>query len=163
MTRPWTALALLLPLVALGAGIGGAEVGSRGATVWRIPITGYDPRDPVRGHHVNFRFDWRVAGPAHLCRRPGGGCALCLEDGGASVRVVPAGAACAARIDPAASKLGLRYAPEFAATPLAVTGRLYVSETSAPELEAMLRTYPAVVVARLTRGGRLIPDRLERR
>ena len=162
MRRLLLAAALALPVAALAAGIAAAELGARGATVWRLPVTGYDPRDPVRGHFVNFRYDWRIIGPAHLCR-PGGACQLCLEGGGATARAVARGTTCAARIDPAVSKLGVRYAPEFAGTTLAVTGRFYVSESSAPKLEALLRAHPAVMVARLTRGGRLIPDRLEPR
>ena len=160
MRRLALALALLLPLVALAAGIVAAERGARGATRWRIPVAGYDPRDPVRGHYVQFRYDWRVDGPAQLCRSPAD-CALCLEDGGRAVRVVPHRLSCADRIDPAASRIALRYAPEFAATPLGAYSRLYVSEASAPRLTALLRGGgPAVMEARLTRGGRLIPDRL---
>ncbi|MBB4631698.1 hypothetical protein [Sphingosinicella soli] len=44
--------------------------------------------------------------------------------------------------------------PEF-------SSRIFVSETSAPKLEDMLRREPMVVVARLTRQGRLVNDRLE--
>jgi hypothetical protein len=158
MNRALLAAALALPIVALAAGIAAAEAGARGATVWRLPIKGYDPRDPVRGHYVRYRYDWQVTGNAALCRT---GCALCLEDSGRAVRVVAGGAGCPARIDPAASRIGLRPAPEFLATPLAATGQIYVSEASAPALTTLLRERPAVVVARLTRGGRLIPDRIE--
>ncbi len=160
MRRIALAAALLLPIACLALGVVGAERGARGATVWRIPVSGYDPRDPVRGHFVRFRYDWQVRGRAHLCR-DAVACALCLEDDGRAVSVVPAKARCAARIDPAVSRLALRYAPEFAATPLFAGAQIYVSEASAPRLTALLRDHPAVIVARLTRNGRLIPDRLE--
>ena len=159
MTRWALAAALLLPLAGLAAGVVQQETGARGASQWHIRVAGYDPRDPLRGRFVNFRYVWRVSGPAHLCRD--GGCDLCLEEGGAAVRVVRRGNSCPARIDPRASRIGLTYAPEFGADgqPLAAMSRLFVSEASAPRLEAMLRAGPAMVSARLTRDGRLINDR----
>lgn len=38
------------------------DVSSRGGSglagmTWRIPIAGYDPRDPILGHYVSFSFD----------------------------------------------------------------------------------------------------------
>ena len=50
MKRPRVLLAaaLLLPIVALATGILASEIGARGASVWRIPVAGYDPRDPLR-------------------------------------------------------------------------------------------------------------------
>lgn len=160
MKRIALALALVLPIGALGAGVVMAERDAMGATVWRIPVAGYDPRDPLRGHFVQFRYAWTIEGSPQLCRQPAD-CALCLEDGGNTVRVVPSRTACADRIDHAASGIGLRYAPEFEATALGAFTRIYVSEASAPRLTRMLAAGPAVVIARLTKDGRLIPDRLE--
>lgn len=161
MTRAWLAAALALPLVGLAVGIAFQETGARGASEWRIPVAGYDPRDPLRGRYINFRYVWTVSGPAHRCRDAG--CDLCLERGGTHVRVVAKGASCPTRIDPVASRIALTYAPEFGADgqPLAAMSRLFVSEASAPRLEALLRRGPMVVRARLTRDGRLINDRLE--
>jgi len=159
--RRLLAAALALPLVGLAVGVAVQETGARGASEWRLPVTGYDPRDPLRGRFVAFRYDWTVSGPAHLCRD--GGCDLCLERGGRHVRVVARGDSCLARIDPRASRIALAHAPEFGSErpPLVATSRLFVSEASAPRLEAMLRRGPMVVRARLTRDGRLINDRLE--
>ena len=161
MRRWLLAAALLLPLAGLAAGVALQETGARGASQWRIPVAGYDPRDPLRGRFITFRYVWTVSGPAHLCRD--GGCALCLEQGGTHVRVIEPAASCPARIDPKASRIALTYAPEFGADgqPLAALSRLFVSEASAPRLEALLRKGPMVVRARLTRDGRLINDRLE--
>ena len=159
--RWWLAGALALPLAGLAAGVALQETGARGASEWRIPVAGYDPRDPLRGRYIDFRYVWTVAGPAHLCRD--GGCDLCLEQAGRHVRVVGKGESCPARIDPVTSRIALSYAPEFGADgqPLAAMSRLFVSEASAPRLEAALRKGPMVVRARLTRDGRLINDRLE--
>lgn len=163
MRRALLAAALLLPLAGLGAGILLQETGAQGASEWRIPVAGYDPRDPLRGRFITFRYVWRVTGPAHLCRS--GGCDLCLEEGGTQVRAMPKGDSCPTRIDPVASRIALTYAPEFGADgqPLLAMSRLFVSEASAPRLEAQLRAGPMQLRARLTRDGRLINDRLEPR
>jgi len=161
MNRALLAAALMLPLVGLGIGIAAQEQGQQGASEWRIPITGYDPRDPLRGRFINFRYVWTVSGPAHLCRDRG--CMLCLEQDGTHVRVIERGQSCRTRIDPVASHMAITYAPEFGADgrPLAVMSRIFVSEASAPRLEALLARGPLVVRARLTHDGRLINDRLE--
>jgi hypothetical protein len=42
-------------------------------TEWEVPVAGYDPRDYLRGHYVEFRYDWpgveefRDAPPQMLC------------------------------------------------------------------------------------------------
>jgi hypothetical protein len=161
MRRAWLIAALALPVAGLAAGVVLQESGARGASEWRIPVAGYDPRDPLRGRFISFRYVWTVSGPAHLCRD--GGCDLCLERGGRHVRALPKGESCPTRIDPAASRIALTYAPEFGADgqPLAAMSRLFVSERSAPRLEAQLRAGPMQVRARLTRDGRLINDALE--
>jgi len=161
MKRWFLAAALLLPLVGLAAGIALQETGARGASEWRIPVAGYDPRDPLRGRFITFRYVWTVSGPAHLCRD--GGCDLCLEQGGTHVRAMPKGESCPTRIDPVASRIALSYAPEFGADgqPLAAMSRLFVSEASAPRLEKQLAAGPMAMRARLTRDGRLINDHLE--
>lgn len=51
-------LALLLPLAGLGLIWLMAERESRQGTEWDVPIAGYDPRDLLRGHYVQFRYDW---------------------------------------------------------------------------------------------------------
>lgn len=160
MRRLWPAAVLALPIIGLAAGIVWQETGARGATIWTIPVTGYDPRDPLRGRFIAFQYDWQVRGPAHLCRRPAE-CALCLEDRGRAVRVVGKDSECPDRINHETSAIQLRYAPRGGGEPLIAASRLFVSERSAPLLERQLATSKMVVVARLTHGGRLINDRLE--
>lgn len=161
MRGVWLAAALALPLIGLAAGVALQETGAKGASTWRIPVAGYDPRDPLRGRFIVFRYVWTVSGPAHLCRDAG--CDLCLEEGGSHVRAVPKGESCPARVDPVASRIALTYAPEFGADgqPLAAMSRIFVSEASAPRLEKQLQAGPMVMRARLTRDGRLINDALE--
>lgn len=161
MNRWILAAALAFPLAGLAVGIVVQETGERGATEWRIPVTGYDPRDPLRGRFITFRYAWTVSGPARLCRD--GDCLLCLEQEGRHVRVIRRGGACPARVDPIASRIALSYTADADGQPLAATSRLFVSEASAPRIEALLsrgKTRP-VVRARLTRDGRLINDAIE--
>lgn len=151
-----TLVALALPVVGLGGAIVAAEQAVRGASEWRIPITGYDPRDPLRGRYIRFQYAWRLAGPGRVCSDRT--CRLCLEAGGRVVRFAAPGAACQAMVDPQASGLAV-----FASDKGEVNAgtRLWVSEASAPGLETQLRARPMVAVARLTRAGRLLPVRLE--
>lgn len=51
-------LALLLPLAGLGLIWLMTDRESREGTEWDVPIAGYDPRDLLRGHYVQFRYDW---------------------------------------------------------------------------------------------------------
>ncbi len=157
--KRWLALALALPLAGLVLSIAAREAGLSGASEWRIPIAGYDPRDPIRGRFIMFRYDWRVAGNAADCNDAV--CTLCLEEqaGDIVAAIASPAAACPARIDVNGSAIRIAHQadgqlPDF-------SSRIFVSETSAPQLEQMLRDQPMVVVARLTRGGRLVNDRIE--
>jgi hypothetical protein len=55
--------AFALPLAGLAALWGWSDYLSRQGTDWLVPIQGYDPRDLLRGHYVEFSYDWpRPAG-----------------------------------------------------------------------------------------------------
>jgi hypothetical protein len=165
MSRWLLLAALLLPALWLGAGIAQQERALGQAREWRIPIQGYDPRDPIRGQYIQFRYAWRLEGDPALCERPEG-CRLCLAEADGTV-VATATAptpgqakACAAAVDPRLSQIDVR--PTFGANePPSFTSRLFISEASAPELERQLRDRPMVVVAALAPGGRLINRRIE--
>lgn len=157
--RAIAALAIALPVVGLGVGIVATEAQLLGASEWRVPITGYDPRDPLRGRYIAFSYVWQAEGDARQCRS--GGCVLCLEDGGARVRIEGSASRCPARIDPAVSGLSIETGSGDRLTQVTAATRLWVSETRAPVLERQLQTRPMVAVARLTRGGRLLAERLE--
>jgi hypothetical protein len=51
-------VAAILPLVGLSALWGWSDHASRQGTDWDVPVMGYDPRDFLRGHYVEFRYDW---------------------------------------------------------------------------------------------------------
>lgn len=156
--RPVFALALILPILVLGLMIGLHQRALFAATDWRIPISGYDPRDPLRGHYLLFAYDWKLRGDAAICTTPSG-CILCLHQEGADVaaQISNPETQCLNRVDLAASTI--RFTPGTGG-PARFSSRIFVSETSAPALEAELRQKPGYLIARLARDGRLIARRV---
>lgn len=154
--RKWLLLAaLVLPALWLGASAIQNERALGQAQEWRIPIEGYDPRDPLRGQYVRFTYAWGIEGDPQACQKAA--CAICLSERGGSVvaTISPADTACRFRVDPAASNIDIR--PAF--TPgqgVQFGSRIFVSEARAPELEEQLRQGPMVVVTALTPDGRLV-------
>jgi len=160
--KRWLLLAaLLLPIIGLGTGIWRNQSALGQAELWRIPITGYDPRDPLRGRFIVFAYDWEVEGFPAECERPEG-CQLCLEQADEAVRAVITadGQKCPHPVDLALSQISLRqpFREEETAT---FTSRIFVSETSAPILEKQLRERPMVIIAARTPEGRLVNRRIE--
>jgi uncharacterized membrane-anchored protein len=72
------AVLLFLPLLALGGIIVKNERDIRSAKTWRVPIVGYDPRDLLYGHYLNFRFDWGPPLERDACA-DGQSCCMCLD------------------------------------------------------------------------------------
>jgi len=70
-------LARLAAVVAPALGLAGlwamSDTTFRQGTEWEVPIEGFDPRDMLRGHYVEFSYDWpgvaefREAPPQMLC------------------------------------------------------------------------------------------------
>jgi hypothetical protein len=163
MSRPRNALllaALLLPIAWLVVSAGLQERALGSARTWRIPIEGYDPRDPLRGQYVRFSYGWAQAGEPRLCLERS--CSLCLADSAGTVvaTAVPKGQSCPFPVDLAASNIEVL--PGFRGDRDVWFGsRIFVSEATAPEIEAQLRKGPMVVVAALTPDGRLVNRRIE--
>ncbi|MGB3723997.1 MAG: GDYXXLXY domain-containing protein [Pacificimonas sp.] len=169
MTPKLLTAALALPLVGLAGNVALNEAQLTRATVWEIPVTGYDPRDILRGNYIQFQYDVIVSGDVSPCAD--GDCTLCLTGNppdGAVVKVQEDGPACRHPIDTGASTLNVRVdsglVRETGTPPrkgtLNVTGRYFVSEFTAPELEKALADGPMRMRARLTRGGRLMNEAL---
>ncbi len=144
-------LALALPLAVLGLMVAEAERARADAGVIRVAIRGYDPRDPLRGHYLRYQFDWNAETPfvgevRRLCvlsappSQPSrvrplaegastAGCVLVLNGRGQVL-------AEARRTEP--GETGPAGRLQF--TPKGVeSGRLYVPEEHARELERLLR------------------------
>ena len=58
-----TLFLLFIPLAGLAALWAQSDTLSRQGTDWEVPIQGYDPRDLLRGHYVEFRYDWPIRAP----------------------------------------------------------------------------------------------------
>ncbi len=169
MKRALVTAALALPLAGLAGNIALNEIRLTDATVWEIPVSGYDPRDILRGNYIEFQYDWQVSGDPAPC--DGGDCQLCFMDAppdGSRVEIRAAGMKCEHAVDPDASALHLRRIRSRAAEPgssaqdatMTATGRYFVPETAAPGLEASLRDGPMAMRARLTCAGRLMNEEL---
>ncbi len=161
MRRKLLLAALLFPLVGLMASIWSNTAQLSTASQWRIPVTGYDPRDPLRGRYIRFQYDWAVVGDARPCMDKG--CTLCLEGdlGRVTVQVADVATNCPNRIDTAASDIHVSPRPRGTTGGFAFSSRIFVAESRAAELEKSLQSKPMVVIARLTKNGRLVNDRLQ--
>ncbi len=142
--------AFVLPVFGLGALWGVSEYESHQGTIWEVPVAGYDPRDLLRGHYVQFAYDW-----------PG------LEDGDPPERICISrgadGMAIAARIEgdfgdcefPAEADPGSVYGNNSL-----IRGRFYVGQDRALELERRMRDRDvrAIVKIRLGENKRITPQ-----
>ncbi|MCW5882707.1 MAG: GDYXXLXY domain-containing protein [Anaerolineae bacterium] len=146
--------ALALPLATLGAMVGDAERGLRDAGVMRVAIRGYDPQDMLRGHYLRYQFEWN-AEPAFIGRAR----QLCVlsapADAPARVRPLAESGTWSSATDCAfvvkgwgeVLAEGRRLEPgergpagRLRFTPSGVeSGRLYIPERHAQELERLLR------------------------
>ena len=58
MSRLLRLAAAILPLAGFAALWVQSDSHYRTGTEWEVPIEGYDPRDFLRGHYVEFTYDW---------------------------------------------------------------------------------------------------------
>lgn len=130
MSRVARLLAALLPLVGLlGLWAMSIQTYNQG-TEWEVPIQGYDPRDILRGHYVEFGYDWPGIDNAPLGVPQG----LCLEGSApriTRVTVRAEGAPCAHPL--AAPKGGV-----YGASAL-TRGRLYLGQERAEAMQRQLQ------------------------
>lgn len=123
--------ALLLPLLAIGLGIVRAELFLADAREFVLEIGGYDPRDLLRGHYLQFRV--RADEPLAVrepCDDAGGDCCLCLTRRAADELPLLERASCEAARASCDAALHTRYLNE--------PQRYYVPEAHARTLEARL-------------------------
>mgnify|MGYP006202383077 CR=1 FL=1 len=58
MNRLIRLAAVVVPVLGLGALWAQSDRTYHQGTGWEVPIQGYDPRDYLRGHYVEFSYDW---------------------------------------------------------------------------------------------------------
>lgn len=151
--------ALALPLLGLGAMWLQADRLSRQGTEWDVPIRGYDPRNLLQGHYVQFQYDW--PGPEAESGRAW--TRLCLEGQPPTlVRATPI-------IDerPGNGKSGCRYPvgrdkAGFGRSPDTFGGRLYASQQAALAIQKELADpkQQGMVRIRLRPDGHITPLRI---
>ena len=76
--RLFLPLALLLPIFGLALIWLLTERQSHQGTEWDVPIAGYDPRDLLRGHYVQFQYDWPMMQEDDIPIWSGSGSNLCI-------------------------------------------------------------------------------------
>ncbi|MEQ8411835.1 MAG: GDYXXLXY domain-containing protein [Erythrobacter sp.] len=135
--------AMLLPLAGLAGLWAWSDRVSRQGTEWEVPVAGYDPRDLLRGHYVEFTYDWPIREEAQavdgppLFRPPRQ--ALCLSGNPPEIaQAVPFDpgdqAAFEACAHPLIADLSGIYGPAGLRT-----GRLYLDQYKAAMIQAQLR------------------------
>ena len=153
--------AIALPLAGLGAIWAMTEYESRQGTEWDVPIRGYDPRDLLRGHYVEYVYDWPGLDATRERDRPAWQVdpieRLCIAGFAPVIRT-------ARRLGTGESAKGCdqvaaanRYAV-YGVEDL-VRGRLYVSQDRARRIEAQMRdrNLRGIVRLRIREDGSVTP------
>lgn len=153
------AAALVLPLVGLAAAWIVTHARAQQGVEWDVPVMGYDPRDLLRGHYIQYQYDWpgqerAEGGPSEWATAE-----LCLSGQPPvleRVREAKPGELCQNRA--VASEVGRwDWGPVNR-----WTGKLYVPQTQASAMEARLRDpkLQAIVRIRLRPDGHITPLRM---
>ncbi|MEL6708176.1 MAG: GDYXXLXY domain-containing protein [Pseudomonadota bacterium] len=154
---------LFIPLAGLAALWAQSDTLSRQGTDWEVPIQGYDPRDLLRGHYVEFNYDWPTPPDAredeegfaifrqhqHLCL---------IGDAPTIVEAIPFENVSAPGFEQCEHKLSVQPGSVYGYDSL-TRGRLYVGQDRALELEEGLRDREqiGIVTFRQREDGVLTP------
>ncbi|MCZ8370970.1 MAG: GDYXXLXY domain-containing protein [Porphyrobacter sp.] len=142
--------AAVLPLICLAALWVQSDRTFYSGTEWEVPIQGYDPRDYLRGHYVEFSYDWPGFDPFRDTPRE----ALCLQGRAPNlekVTVLRAGQPCTY---PVRLPEGEVYGWEALER-----GRLYIGQDRAAQLQEQLRNRDqrGIVTIRQREDGSFTP------
>lgn len=143
--------AAVLPLLGLGALWTQSERTYNTGTDWEVPVAGYDPRDFLRGHYVEFQYDWPGIDERSWDIIPAG---LCLEGEPPHVFAAkPIGES-----DPCDTLLRDDREPAYGFSDL-MSGRLYIGQARAAQLEEQLRNRDqrGIVTIRQREDGSFTP------
>lgn len=153
MRATYRLAALVLPLAGMAVLWGWSDHQSRQGTDWLVPIEGYDPRDLLRGHYVEFTYDWPGLEHEDLYVDRG----FCIDGAppqvDALVRMEP-GRECDHRVR-------VDFSGIYGESSL-LRGRLYIPQTQADELQDQLSD-PALrgyVLIRQRADGHITPREL---
>lgn len=135
---------LALPVLALAAAWANTHFMAQQGTDWDVPVSGYDPRDPLRGHYIRYQYDWPLpktaakADDEDMGFQPflsGPVCIVGKSPAIASARLITGGedeTGCTSIVRPNSWR-------ESDGEDGAHTDRLYVPQAKAPTMEAKLR------------------------
>lgn len=153
MTRLARLGAVVLPLMGLAALWGMSDHTYRQGTEWEVPIEGYDPRDFLRGHYVQFSYDWPGLDPDNN-RPPAMLCLVGERPTVASVTLPEAESELAACDNPLRAEPAGVYGWQVLAR-----GRLYIGQDRAAALEEQLRNRDqrGIVTIRQREDGSFTP------
>jgi hypothetical protein len=150
MIRAARLAAAFLPLLGLAALWSMSDRTYRTGTEWEAPVQGYDPRDYLRGHHVEFRYDWPGLGESDIALS-----ALCLQgEAPALARVTPTSPDKACGDDWVRSDSSGVYGWDSLKR-----GRIYIGQERAAQLEQQLRNRDqrGIVTIRQREDGSFTP------
>ncbi|MBA6291479.1 GDYXXLXY domain-containing protein [Colwellia sp. MB3u-70] len=121
-------IAVAIPFVLLCLLIARAEYHVKTGEQWNVNITGYDPRDLLRGHYLRFNlaYDWETT--AHKCDS-GAACCLCLTSTDSQIPKVNK-----VSCDVAKTQCDAFIAPEYERS----LHRFYIAETDGKRAEDLL-------------------------
>jgi hypothetical protein len=153
MKRIATLATLALPLVGLAGLWTWTDRWTREGTDWEVPVQGYDPRDLLRGHFIQFQYDWPGEPVTDDSRWWLG--AFCIEGEAPVIERIVVREDVEGCAHFAKPELGSAYASEGLRR-----GRLYVPQTSAGELEQKLADpdLRGIVTVRQRTDGRILPQ-----
>lgn len=123
-------IALVLPLLLLAVMVVRAEWQLAHSDTWHFAIRGYDPRDLLRGHYMQFRLDVSPSETIDSCSVGAADCCYCLSPG-SGLEAEVALATC----ETAADVCGAFVRTE----PLHDLRRFYIPEEGRGDMERVLR------------------------
>ena len=129
MNRLARLAALALPLAGLAGLWLQSDTHYRSGTEWEVPVAGYDPRDLLRGHYVEFSYDWPGLAESDIIPAT-----LCLEGEAPVIARVTAHAGEATCAHPLRVPEGGVYGWDAL-----MRGRLYLDQYKAAMIDAQLR------------------------
>lgn len=127
-------ICLATPFLAMAFMVASNQYGLRG-TEYRFEITGFDPRDILKGHYLTFRYVW--PGQEETEERCIGGvdCCVCASGDPKAPDVTVEACATMQRSCPAM----LRFKPHWGDQPPEALRQYYIPEEYAPVLDEKLR------------------------
>jgi hypothetical protein len=149
MRRPVRLLAAILPVAGLAALWLQSDRTYHSGTEWEVPIEGYDPRDYLRGHYVEFSYDWPGLTESDILPS-----ALCLEGAAPVIDRVTAHAAFPGCAHPVMARDSDIYGLNAL-----FRGRLYLGQDRAKTLQSQLqnRDQRGIVTIRQREDGTFTP------